>query len=78
MKKITIILLIIFCVGCKNMFLNMTLKQVGAYDEKIILSKIITNNKEIVFMPMVHLSTKLFYEDVKNKIDSLKRAGQTH
>ncbi len=69
-------------VSCKTLIrerlkerLNKKFAKIGAFDEKIQLTKIANAKKEIVYFPMVHLSTKEFYADVQHKIDSLKEKG---
>lgn len=74
-KTMVVTFVILLFLSCKSYLINTALEKVGAYDEKVITSKLIGIDKEIVFIPMVHLSTELFYADVKNKIDSLNKKG---
>jgi len=74
-KTMCITLVILLFLSCKSFLINTALEKVGAYDERVVASKLIGINKEIVFIPMVHLSTELFYDDVKHKIDSLNKIG---
>lgn len=51
--------------------MNYALKQKGIYDNKITLNKFKKEDSEIVFFQMAHIGTDLFYNDVKQKVDSL-------
>ncbi|MCF6131303.1 hypothetical protein [Flavobacterium wongokense] len=76
MKKTLFYILLTICLtSCLNFKANLAFKLVGAFDDSIKLSKLSSNEKEVVFIPMHHLGTKLFYEDVKTNIDSLKKEG---
>ncbi len=62
-------------VGCKSYWVNNFFKYNGIYDDK---QKLVTHHykdKTIVFLPMHHVGTEDFYNDVKYKIDSLKNSG---
>lgn len=53
---------------------NYALENLGVYEDNIKLKKIETKQgKDIVFFPIHHIGTKLFYKDVGFKIDSLKK-----
>ena len=77
MKKILVLIyLILFSLSsCTSFKVNLAFKLVGVYDDNIKLSKVTNEDKEVIFIPMHHLGTKLFYDDVKTKIDSLKKIG---
>ena len=77
MKKTILFLIIVTSsvFSCKNHLYNSALQRKGFFSDKIYLSKMANQNKEIVFIPMSHLGTKEFYKDVKFKIDSLKKNG---
>jgi hypothetical protein len=76
MKKIfPFITLFLLLNSCTSFKINLALKIVGVYDDTVKLSKLTTKEKEVVFIPMHHLGTVLFYNDVKAKIDSLKKSG---
>lgn len=64
-------LLLFFCNSCKNYLATTSIKYAKAYDDKETLHLVNYKDKRIVFLPMHHLGTALFYNDVKNKIDSL-------
>lgn len=74
-NSIYIIICFFVLLSCKSAKVNLALKLVGAYNDKIQLEKMTKLNKEVVFFPMVHIGTELFYEDVINKIDSLENLG---
>jgi len=74
-KALVLTLASLFFTSCLNFKVNLAYEMVGAYDDSIKLSKLVNDEKEVVFIPMHHLGTKLFYDDVKTKIDSLKKAG---
>lgn len=65
--------LILLLTGCKSYIINNYFKSVGVYDAKIKLEKLSLNDKEIVLFSMHHIGKNEFYEDVKSKIDSLKK-----
>ena len=67
------IILIFSC--CTSFKVNLGLKLLGIYDDSVKLSKLTNGNKEMIFIPMHHLGTTIFYNDVKSKIDSLKSKG---
>jgi len=72
-NKVFFSLIILFLsTSCKVFVLNTALENIGAFDEEVVISKLAKNNKEIVFIPMIHLSTKMFYDDVSKKVDSLQ------
>ena len=75
MKKIIFLGLILFCFNCKSFLYNTAFEKIGAYDERVSVEKVVLNKKEVVFVPMVHLGTELFYQDVTRKVDSLREKG---
>src|SRR5690606_39028608 len=74
-KKHLFLILFTTLLSCKNTLYNIALERVGAYDENVTIEKVTLDKKEVVFVPMVHLSTELFYQDVTKKVDSLKENG---
>lgn len=74
-NSIYIVICIFMLASCKSTKVNLALKIIGAYNDDIKLEKMSKLNKEIVFFPMIHIGTELFYKDVKNKIDSLENIG---
>lgn len=76
MKKTLLLLFIsILLIGCTSMKFNFALKSIGAFDDKIKLTKLTNQQKEVVFIPMAHIGTELFYKDVAQKLDSLQKIG---
>ena len=76
MKKVFVLIpLSILLVGCLNFKINLAFNLIGVYDDTVKLSKVSDDEKEIVFIPMHHVGTSLFYADVRKKIDSLKQEG---
>lgn len=65
--------LILLLTSCKSYLINNYLKSVGVYDDNIKLEKLTAGDKEIVLFGMHHIGKNVFYEDVKSKIDSLKK-----
>ena len=76
-RNLILLALAISLASCKSYWFNMALEMLGAYDESVSLTAL-TNEKEektVIFIPMVHYSTELFYKDVIVKIDSLQKEG---
>ncbi|RXR20947.1 hypothetical protein EQG63_03140 [Flavobacterium amnicola] len=72
MRKTVILITSMFLfTSCKSYLLNEFFEQNGIYQKNVKTEKLIGNN-EIVFVPIHHLGTHSFYNDVKNKVDSLK------
>lgn len=74
-KTILLISIIILLVSCKSAKFNFGLTQMGFYIDTINVTTLTKNQNEVVFIPMKHFGTELFYKNVKDKIDSLKRIG---
>lgn len=72
-KNILIYPFLFLFTSCSNFIINSALQQVGAFDKRVLIEKLSKNDKEVVFIPMIHLSNTEFYEDVNRKIDSLKK-----
>ena len=72
MNKLYFLIFIVFMTGCKNQLINYAFERFGIYDDQIKMEKLSLPDKEIVFLPIHHLGTKKFYENVNLKIDSLK------
>jgi hypothetical protein len=73
--KISIYLILFSLLGCTSFKVNLAFKHVGVYDDNVKLSKVTNEEKNVIFIPMHHLGTKSFYDDVQTKIDSLKMMG---
>lgn len=54
---------------------RLALSSVGVLDETASVKYISNGKKQIVFFPMHHIGKKIFYDDAKNKIDSLISQG---
>ena len=74
-KLFYLTVLLFFLISCTSMKVNIGLKLLGVYEDRINLTKLVRDSKEVVFVPMFHIGTKLFYDDVKFKIDSLQKSG---
>ena len=68
--KILIYLTVFILFGCTTFKVNLAFKLLGLYDDNIKLSKVTNDEKEVIFFPMHHLGTKLFYDDVNSGIIS--------
>lgn len=72
MKKL-FLLPILLLIGCKTYLINKALENNGIYEEDVVIKIISNNDKNIVFIPMKHIATESFYNDVRIKIDSLEK-----
>jgi len=75
MKKILVIIVITLMTSCKGSLVGLALKKAGATDKVATVNKISHSEKDIVFLDMVHIGQKEFYEDVRFKVDSLTDLG---
>jgi len=76
MKKLLFfVLILIITLGCGSFKINLALDLIGIYDDSAELHLLKSDQREIVFIPMHHIGTKLFYDDIKNKVDSLENLG---
>ena len=64
----TIILLTTSCVSSM-------LRILGAYKEEAKLNHVPHKEKSILYLPIHHIGKKAFYDDVRNKVDSLQKLG---
>lgn len=73
MKKIIVIFIIITSLfsGC----IRPLLRKVGMIDNKATLKKIKFDGKDILFLPLVHISQQPFYDSCKKLIGSLSNKG---
>ena len=74
-KKLLVALSLILFMSCVSTFVGVALKKVGATDKKATLKKLDYKDKDILFLEMIHLGQKEFFEDVKHKTDSLNELG---
>ena len=70
-----IVLSILLLCSCKNAMLNAAFQRLGVYDDKVTLVKTVNESNEVVFIPMKHLGTEIFYNNVKKTVDSLTSEG---
>ncbi|MGB6092468.1 MAG: hypothetical protein WBF83_01765 [Moheibacter sp.] len=75
MKKILFAFIVFNSFLSCTALLNGALRSKGVFDKEIKIHKVQNEKKEIIFFPMIHMGTQEFYDDVKIKIDSFKRAG---
>ncbi len=76
MKKITILSVLIFAIcSLSSCIQKILLKKVGAFDKSATTKEITNGDKTIVFVPMHHVGKQEFYNDVRQKIDSLQKNG---
>ena len=71
-----IVLLILFTAilsSCSSFKMNLALKHLGVYDDQVQISAYENKQSKILLIPMHHVGTQKFYDDVKNKIDSLNK-----
>lgn len=72
MKKLLLsLLLFMMLFNCKSTLINMALESKGVFNDTVELKKMVNQDKEVVFIPMAHLGTESYYNDVKHKTDSL-------
>ena len=72
MKKsiILFLLIAILFTSCKSYFINDIFEREGIYDENSKIEKLRGEN-EIIIIPMHHIGTENFYNNVRKKVDSL-------
>ena len=75
MKILYYTFLALTLMSCKNYLFNKGLEYNGVYDDKVTIEKMADGDQTVVFIPMHHIGTSLFYEDVHRTIDSLKIKG---
>lgn len=72
MKKIIAFLLIVFCCSsCNRLLLNHIIKE----DVELEVLQHHMTGKTLAFVPMTHIAEPTFYEQVKFKVDSLRKDG---
>ena len=70
-----------FFIGCLSLVLlttscaSLALRILGAYKEDAKLNHIPHKEKSILYLPIHHIGKKAFYDDVRNKVDSLQKLG---
>ena len=69
--KLSFIAILIF--SCSTSYkINFALSQLGVFEDKVELKIFKNKERKVVFIPMHHVGTKSFYNDVKENIDSLQ------
>jgi len=66
-----VLILTITLTSCASKIIETALKKAGVTDKQVTLTKIEHSEKDLLFLEMVHLGQKEFYDDVKHKVDSL-------
>jgi hypothetical protein len=62
MKKTIPLILIFFSLfSCKSSLVNYALEKRGVFDEEVKVVSFSNNENNVVFIPMVHVSTNLFF-----------------
>lgn len=74
MKKILFLSTLLLLTSCKSK-LETTLIKLGINDNSVKVTKVEHPKKDILFIEMIHLGQKEFYNDVKQKVDSLSNLG---
>jgi hypothetical protein len=74
-KTVSLILLLVLTTNCSSYKVNVAFGLMGIYNDEVKISKLTNDTKEILFIPMHHIGTKLFYVDVNKKVDSLENLG---
>jgi len=74
-KRLFYLLVLLLILSCKSYLYNVALDSLGVYDDEINLSSIHSVKRDVVFFPMRHIGTELYYADIKSKVDSLKSQG---
>jgi len=74
MKKVVVVLLVIFS-SCKQSRYNAIFEKIGVFSDKVKILTVQNSNQSVVFIPMHHVGTRLFYDNVRKKIDSLRNQG---
>lgn len=78
MKTYTLLftfLLTLFLVSCSSSNLSYMLKRHGIYEDKAIVYTYTNIKKTVAYIPMRHVGTKGFYQNVTSKVDSLQAKG---
>ena len=74
MKKIVLVILSsVILSSCFSTLMTQALTKLGVYDDHVQISAYEFEDRKILLIPMHHVGTKKFYDDVKFKIDSLSK-----
>lgn len=72
-NNIFYLILLVLITSCKSYFVNGYLSKMGVLEDSIKTDNFKSKDKDVVFLHMHHLGTTKFYENVKFKIDSVKK-----
>jgi hypothetical protein len=72
-KKYFLSFLVILIFSCSSYKVNFLLSRLGVFEDEVKLRVFVNTERKVVLVPMHHIGTELFYEDVKQKIDSLQK-----
>lgn len=75
MKKLLLLVFLFSLSSCAQKIVDLALKKNGILDESTVIKPLKYGDKEIVFLDMMHLGKKEYYQDVSLKIDSLQKEG---
>ncbi|MBC7536461.1 MAG: hypothetical protein H7258_12285 [Ferruginibacter sp.] len=75
MKKLIISVITIFMVVFLSSCYQMVFKSLGVLSDSAHVLEARNTQKQIVYIPMHHIGKRTFYNDVKTKIDSLRKLG---
>ncbi len=74
-KTVLLLITLVFLTSCAAKMIDLALKKNGVLDDRATLQPLTFQTKEVLFLGMVHLARKEYYQDVTSKIDSLLRDG---
>ena len=73
MKKIFVLsFLVILIFSCTSYKVNFVLSQLGVFEDEVELKIFKNKERKVALIPMHHIGTESFYDDVKEKIDSFQ------
>lgn len=75
MRNFYVFFLAFGLIGCTNFILNATFQSRGVFSDTVEIVKTENRSEEVVFIPMKHLGTHNFYNNVKIMVDSLSAVG---
>lgn len=75
MRKLLLLIPLFLFASCAAKMIDMALRKKGILDTTAVLKPLNYNDKAIVFLEMIHLGKKEYYNDVTLKIDSLEKEG---
>lgn len=75
MKKIIFLFLIVSIISLFSCGKMATRFLVTVHNKSFLYSKAFTKDKEILYLPMIHLNKPEYYQMIKRKVDSLRALG---